>query len=54
MTITEVMMLLDQAVVKRLERAIANQFELNGWESGKFAFERALVNFDERDGAIAF
>ena len=32
LTITEIVMLLDQAVVKGLKRGITNQFEYNGWE----------------------
>ena len=30
--VTEIVMLLDQAVVKGLKRGITNQFEYNGWE----------------------
>jgi len=37
LTITEVMMLLDKAVVKRLKRGIANHFKFNGGKVREFS-----------------
>lgn len=47
-------MLLHQAVVEGLKRSMANQCEGNWWESRQFSLERALINFNDRDGSITF
>ena len=46
------MMLLDQAVVERLNRDISGEPEINRRKIGEFLFDRGLTNFDDRDGAI--
>jgi len=41
--ITEVVMLLDKAVVQGFERGVANQFELNSGQIRKFALDGTLI-----------
>jgi hypothetical protein len=47
--ITKVMMLLDEAVVKRLKGGITNQFKFNGGQVREFSFKRGSVDLDKRD-----
>ena len=53
LTVTEVVVLMDEAVIKRFQGSIPGQFNFNRRQVGQGCFDRGLFGIQEGDRAIA-
>ena len=53
LAVAEIVVVMDEAVIKGFERGVTDEFEFQGAQGGEFSFERGFGYFWEGDGAVS-